>query len=766
MRRSELFTLGVLAVMLMAVAGSIINAEWMPGLDAILWAVLFGLLAGTALTYSHFPSWTAHLTSVVYGSFASILICITTDPSIARLDDWRERIVSLLDKLIAWGREALNNGTSRETVVFVLMLSGLFWLLAHMAAWYSFRKQRIWHVLLPAGVTLFSNVYYYAGHNSMVPYLLVYLVCAVTLLVLSHMSEREQGWLTERVRFTASMRGWFVLTGIVIATVAGLVGWRVSEATTSNTGRNLLHQLNQPYDELLARWNRLFANLNNNVARDIDSYDKTLTLSGPRNLSPEPVMDVSAPPARYYWRATSYDNYDGINWRNTLQTNTNSKPNDANLPLFGYAERVQVQADFALTRGSDSVYAPSQPLRANVAAQATFELVNNGAVDLVQLKLPVPLLPGNRYSAIGSVSVANVGVLRNASSEYPEWVQRYLQIPPSVPARVKDLAQSIAGRATDPFDKAALIERWLRKNIAYDEQLAAPPLNVEASDYVLFQVRRAYCNYYATAMVMMLRSQGVPARVAAGYAQGELQLDPNVPSGATYHVKGSDAHMWVEVFFPQYGWVEFEPTAGQPPIERFEPNMKPTAQPKTQPTATPLPPPTTTPAPDKQQAVPPTPTPQPVPVQPNQPDAPQPLTMKDVFHSAWDWFLHSPFPIVLLVMFALGLALFALGLVETAGVSNLPGIERAYALITRYASWLGIGKARQHTPYEQADELAQRAPNAQEPMRRITDLYVEKRFSPPNEGRTGRDVDADAAWQQARAWLRRALVGRRRRGTG
>ncbi len=755
MRRSDLFTLAILGVMLAAVAGSIINADWMPGLDAILWAVVFGLAAGTALAYSHFPSWTAHLTSAVYGIFASVVICITTDPDITRLIDWRERVFSLIDKVIAWVREAASNGTSQETVIFVLILSALFWMLAHTAAWYSFRKQRIWHVILPAGVTLFSNVYYYAGNSNMVPYLLAYLVCAVVLLVISHVAEREEGWLAERVRFTPAMRGWFVVTGIAIASLSGLVGWRVSEVSSSQAGRDLLRQLNQPYEEFMARWNRLFAILNNPLSRDVDAYNSSLTLSGPRNLSAEPVMDVSAPPARYYWRATSYDNYDGLTWLNTIDTVTNAQPNDTVIPLFGYADRVPVQADFTLSRGSDSVYSPSQPLRASVSSQATFELVTNGAVDLVQLKLPVPLLPGNRYSAIGSVSVANVEQLRTSVRDYPAWVQRYLQVPPTVPDRVRDLAQSIVSTAASPFDKSVLIERWLRENIAYDEQLEAPPVGVEASDYILFGARRAYCNYYATAMVTMLRSQGVPARVVAGYAQGELQFDQAGADNALFRVKGSDAQMWVEVFFPQYGWVEFEPTAGQPPIERFEPQLQ--QQPTPQATATPLPPPTHTPQPN-QQGEPPTPTPEPPAAQPSPPTPPTP---EDMLQDAWQWFLRSPLPYVLLVL-ALGfVVLMGLRYAETAGLAKLPGIERAYALISRYAGWLGIGKTQQHTPYEQASELAQRAPNAQEPMRRITDLYVEKRFSPPESVKTTSDVDADDAWKQARAWLRKALIRRK-----
>jgi transglutaminase-like putative cysteine protease len=759
MRRSDLFTLGILAVMLFAVAGSIIAAGWMPGLDVILWAVVFSLLAGTALAYSNFPSWTAHLTSLVYGLFTVGVIGISQG-DMAGLSDPRERVLLLFDKIIGWTQEAFSNGTSRETVIFVLILSGLFWLLGYSAAWYSFRHHRIWHVILPAGVTLFSNVYYYAGETSMAPYLLLYLVCAVTLLALSHLAEREEGWLAQRVRFSTSMRSWFVVAALAIASIAGLFGWRVSEASTSAQGRDLLRQLNQPYDEFLARWNRLFANLNNNITRDVDSYSQSVTLSGPRNLTADPVMDIVAPPARYYWRATSYDNYDGLTWRSTIDTATNAQPWDTTLPLNSYAGRVPVQADFALFRGSDSIYAPSQPLRSSVGTQAAFEIVGSGAVDLQQLRLPVPLLPGNRYSAVGSVSVANANELRAASTDYPGWVtQRYLQAPADVPDRVRNLARNIVSEAQTPYDQAVLIERWLRQNIEYDEKLEAPPPGVEASDYILFDVKRAYCNYYATAMVTMLRSLGVPARVAVGYAQGELALDPSQTDRALYHVKASDSHMWVEVFFPDYGWVEFEPTAGQPPIERFDPQSQ--TEPAPQPT--PPPAPTPTPQPDQQQAA--TPTPEPEATQTPEGAASsspaEPPSAQQAINNLLNDLRNSWLPYLLLIPLLLLAAWGGFNALERVGLGKLPGIERAYALLTRYAGWLGIGKARQHTPYEQAEALAERAPNAQEPMRRITDLYVEKRFSAPKDVPQELVGEAEGAWKQARAWLRKALIRRK-----
>src|SRR5262249_57256243 len=117
--------------------------------------------------------------------------------------------------------------------------------------------------------------------------------------------------------------------------------------------------------------------------------------------------------------------------------------------------------------------------------------------------------------------------------------------------------------AETPYDRAKAIETWLRNNIAYNESIPQPPTGHDPVDWVLFDYKQGYCNYYASAMIVMLRTLGIPARMAAGFAQGTWDASQQV-----YTVQERDAHTWVEVFFPQYGWIEFEPTAAQAPLNR------------------------------------------------------------------------------------------------------------------------------------------------------------------------------------------------------
>src|SRR5262249_32722412 len=128
------------------------------------------------------------------------------------------------------------------------------------------------------------------------------------------------------------------------------------------------------------------------------------------------------------------------------------------------------------------------------------------------------------------------------------WTKRDLALPSTITTRTIGLAQDIvrAAGATTRYDKAKAIEHWLRSHIKYNESIALPPNNQDPVDWVLFDKKEGYCTYYASAMIVMLRILDIPARMAAGFAQGD-----NTPGTALYTVRERDAHTWVEVYFPK-----------------------------------------------------------------------------------------------------------------------------------------------------------------------------------------------------------------------
>src|SRR5262249_51884138 len=149
-----------------------------------------------------------------------------------------------------------------------------------------------------------------------------------------------------------------------------------------------------------------------------------------------------------------------------------------------------------------------------------------------------------QYTVTSSVSVATVNDLRGAGTEYPAWISRYTQIPRTVPARVRQEARRVAANAENPYDKATALESYLRQ-FRYSTHVKQPPPDRDWVDYMLFDSKEGYCDYYAAAMAVMLRSLGIPARVASGFAPGDRDVTQDL-----IIVKESHAHSWTEAYFP------------------------------------------------------------------------------------------------------------------------------------------------------------------------------------------------------------------------
>ena len=148
--------------------------------------------------------------------------------------------------------------------------------------------------------------------------------------------------------------------------------------------------------------------------------------------------------------------------------------------------------------------------------------------------------------------------LRDSEGDDPNWITRfYLPLPWDLDPRIKPLAEELTAGAHTRYDKAVAIQKHLLAEFSYSTEGGHDPKDPLAD--FLFGERFGHCEYFATAMAVMLRTVGVPARSANGFLGGEFN-----DFGDYYLIKESDAHSWVEVFFPDYGWIPFDPTPPNP----------------------------------------------------------------------------------------------------------------------------------------------------------------------------------------------------------
>jgi protein-glutamine gamma-glutamyltransferase len=268
---------------------------------------------------------------------------------------------------------------------------------------------------------------------------------------------------------------------------------------------------------------------------------------------------------RLRWRGIALTTFDGKRWSSPERSET-VLPQDADgwihpreFPEAMRAHSVPVRYTILLEPiATDAVFAPSYVISLRgkfsgegpAATRRNYLLVDNTS----SLSNPFHNYAAMRYEGFSLVPQLSPQLLRTASQDYPEDLPAvYLQLPP-LDQRVRDLARRITAQAATPYDKAAAIESYLLSNYRYTLNLTGRP-GEDALARFLFVTRAGHCEYFATAMTILLRTLDIPARYVNGFLPGEYN-----DVGNDYVVRASDAHSWVEVYFPGYGWLTFDPT--------------------------------------------------------------------------------------------------------------------------------------------------------------------------------------------------------------
>ena len=741
----------LLAVAMYSVVYSIISANWVSHTFILIWSTAVGLLIGLLVAKVRlFPQAILHLAACLIGHWLSIWLT----SAVAFHIPWTLVIKELGTVIVNPGR--IDNGE----MVFLFYLSFLCFFLGYFGTWLTYRAHLPWLVALVYCSILLVNLNYVKQDLTLVA---IILMAALVLLI-----ARIQ-LVTQLVQWTSeglyADRSWlrdltrrFMRVASIFTLLALLVSWA-------------LPILDQP-DAGMTFWDRV-DNIWSNISHGHVSWQDPgsialpyqpptnffgdqLTIAGSVTLPTGEVLYYTSTAAPQYLAGFTYDSFDGHTWTTVISNTPQNYDAHASIQENDLEAGSYVPATTNVTivqppeSSKHYIFAPVQPARFDVATtvygsgiptawaqqhpltrgehyQVTSFLPTAAAQDLASVPLPsdnADLWKGDTNSA--------------ALQTY------YLQTPNDLSPNVWKTVQQWTLGATNTYNALKLLEAHLSNSLQFTYSLNNPPVpdNIDAVDWLL-QAHRGYCTYYATAMTIMARLLGIPARVVNGFSQGHLDTQSHM-----WVVDGTDAHSWVQAYFPGYGWVNFDPTPGFS-LDASPPGPQPTVSPTPVPTRTAARPSPTAAAPGKkpgshtgQQSDP-------------RADAAAPDAMANQ-----NLLLGLSISALLCSLLVLFIAIWTYWWRNLYANSTL--VSGMFWRVCRIASWMGFSPRESQTPYEYSRTLSRYFPQETAPLRHLTELFVRDRWAAPHQA-VAKEADLERLRPSLRRMFLRLLIKRARK---
>lgn len=575
-----------------AVAAAVERSGWVPDTEGrLVPALAITTLLGWTLIIAGISRLAYLLASVPMILVALLLLTpsplLTARGGLAALPRWLQALPDQTNLLLLIG------------LLLMFALTGVW------TSWWIFRRRNGLVALLPTGTILAVEII-----NDTVPgpvfFTVVWLAAAASVLLRLNFVALKEGWRTRRVPHAADTGWTFGEVGIeatvAILAIAFLILPPLSSADISGvlipgvTNANSFH----PFG---------IGGGSGSGSTGSVGYSETVRPGAQLTAKSKTVMTVTgdSPTFYPYWRGIALAGWDGIQWyelpstrdvpvrqqpllaphatlpRDDLPAGQRLQvlhttfhvlvpPEDTKSTVFSAGEIISVDNQAAKVRGiMTSVGAPgNSPLPALVnvvgdnAATALFDTVD-------KIVFTKRLQPPYTYSVTEAIPNVDVQDLQTAGTDYPAWVAPYTTVYQNGrvamgtgrDAEIAALAQSIvrAAGATTPYDQAKAIESYFIEKpngvARFTYTLTPPktPVGQRPLDYFLFESRKGFCQDFSTAMNVMLRTLGIPSRQMSGFSAGVID-----DKTRQHFVNALEAHSWVEVFFPGYGWIPFEPT--------------------------------------------------------------------------------------------------------------------------------------------------------------------------------------------------------------
>ena len=753
---SLLLLLGMLVLLGISVADSRPLPDLGTGslTDSLPLLMLAAGLASYLLARSSLGVVRAHVIGATVAAIVLLLVAggglSGQSPLPTSLDGLSERIGAVWTRLDADITGFVAAETTTPTVTTYLVLGAICWTTAQFGAFSVFRYDRGGPAVMAVGTILFLNV----GLGSLqaeaellpvVPVLALFAGMALLLLLRLHLVQQRYAWARRHISDANDVTRLFLRTGVAFVLIAvvgasSLTVWATVEAQEVN-----IEGLEEPLQDFADEVSRMLSIFGVSSPVDVPPSLGTRT-----RLSTEwvpgtgvaftAVVEEGQPRNNYWWgKADDRYDYRSDQWVTSGDRTGVAAANDQLWPgpeaVAGGSHRARVTLEVG-----------DSPARSNL-----FRLPDVNEIDthdvivrytdgggVSDMEFTDFLREGEKVSFVSFVRdysddsrTLTANELRAAGTDYPDWVrERYLQGGRNtdiIGPRTRAMADRIRRSEATPYDQALAVQNELRA-MEYVTDLGDACEPFEAFPECLLTIRQGFCQQYATTMVMVMRAMGVPTRFVTGYLPGVRDAD------GVWTVEQQALHNWAEVYFPEIGWVRFDPTPGTVGFGSVATNPDDGEE-----LVEEAPEPPEVPGPEES-FEPDEPDEAFVPPPPEAPEGPTDGGSTAIFIGA------AGLVAVLLTVVSL-LLLFRL--------RRLPGDDDslAYRGVVSLATRLGYGPHPSQTEYEYAGTLSETIPQVRDDLYLVTDARVESAYG-------NRDLDEDrrGTLRSAYARIRTALV--------
>jgi len=553
---------------------------WLLGRSSLkFWgACLIALVTGFIMTLIHIGGIDTSIWNLVKASVSYLWELIipgfSVDPSSLsfHLSVIQTRTLEIFNSLSIWTSDLFTGFVIYNQVSTLISWGYLLWLGSAWIAWVTRKKDNPLWGIIPAGLTL-SILMTYTLEKRI---LLVFLLGAGLILIgLINHEVHQKEWKKRGIRGAKNARDRVILA---------VLGFSVSTMVFSGLMPSIrINAIAEPFERLIYGDSES-EGIGSEGSIDVGGFNSDLYSierfaglprqkligTGPE-LAQRVVMIVQFPNTAFvqtdlpnaarYWGSFSYDKYTGTGWQASPTVEVEYSPGQEIIPIQFENFNVITQKIRLSNALRGTLYSAGAPVTVDRDVLVSWRtIIDETENDDQHIYRVDDLFAGTieqlQYQVRSQVSNATDDELRLVNGEIPEWIEaRYLDLPDTVPDRVLQLAQEIVVNQPTKYDKAKAIETFLR-SYPYTLDLPAPPPDRDVVDYFLFDIQTGYCDYYATSMVVLSRAVGLPARIVVGYVGGQYEEEND-----RYLVSEADAHTWVEIYFDEFGWIPFEPTA-------------------------------------------------------------------------------------------------------------------------------------------------------------------------------------------------------------